>query len=85
MKTTKIIIIEDKLGKFAFTKDENNNLIYQKFGKTNQIYFTTDPNEGGNLSDDWDMVDMLGLDNEYKSMVEKAIEQLKEVKNEKID
>lgn len=85
MKTTKIIIVESKLGKFAFTKDENNNLIYQEFGKTNQIYFTTDPNEGGNLSDDWDMVDMLGLDNEYKSMVEKAIEQLKEVKNEKID
>ena len=82
MKTTKIIIIEIKLGKFAFTKDENNNLIYQEFGKTNQIYFTTDPNEGGNLSDDWDMVNMLGLDNEYKNMVKKAIEQLKEVKND---
>tara|TARA_R100000935_G_scaffold41604_1_gene63240 strand:+ start:248 stop:499 length:252 start_codon:yes stop_codon:yes gene_type:complete len=83
MKTTKIIIVESKLGKFAFTKDENNNLIYQEFGKTNQIYFTTDPNEGGNLSDDWDMVDYISsLDNEYKNMVEKAIEQLKEVKND---
>ena len=76
MKTSKIIIVESKLGKFAFTRDEKNNLISQEFGKTNQIYFTTDPNEGGNLSDDWDMVDMLGLDNQYKSMVEKAIEQL---------
>tara|TARA_R100001594_G_scaffold34008_1_gene62782 strand:+ start:2322 stop:2555 length:234 start_codon:yes stop_codon:yes gene_type:complete len=76
MKTSKIIVVESKLGKFAFTRDEKNNLISQEFGKTNQIYFTTDPNEGGNLSDDWDMVDMLGLDNQYKSMVEKAIEQL---------
>ena len=76
MKTSKIIIVESKLGKFAFTRDEKNNLISQEFGKTNQIYFTTDPNEGGNLSDDWDMVDMFGLDNQYKSMVEKAIEQL---------
>ena len=77
MKTTKIIIIESNLGKFAFTKDEKNNLISQEFGEKNQIYFTTNPNEGGNLLDDWDMVDMLGLDNEYKNMVEKAIEQLK--------
>ncbi len=77
MKTTKIIIIESKLGKFAFTKDEKNNLISQEFGEKNQIYFTTNLNEGGNLLDDWDMVDMLGLDNEYKNMVEKAIEQLK--------
>ena len=76
MKTSKIIVVESKLGKFAFTRDEKNNLISQEFGKTNQIYFTTDPNEGGNLSDDWDMVDMFGLDNQYKSMVEKAIEQL---------
>ena len=76
MKTSKIIVVESKLGKFAFTRDEKNNLISQEFGKTNQIYFTTDPNEGGNLSDDWDMVDMLGLDNQYKSIVEKAIEQL---------
>ena len=76
MKTSKIIIVESKLGKFAFTRDEKNNLISQEFGKTNQIYFTTDPNEGGNLSDDWDMVDMFGLDNEYKSMVNEAIEQL---------
>ena len=84
MLTTKIIIIESKLGKFAFTKDTDNNLVYQEFGKTNQIYFAFNPNEGGNLSNDWDMVNMLGLDNEYKSMVNEAIEQLKEVKNENI-
>ena len=76
MKTSKIVIVENKLGKFAFTRDEKNNLISQEFGKTNQIYFTTDPNEGGNLSDDWDMVDMFGLDSEYKSIVNEAIEQL---------
>ena len=80
MKTSKIIIIESKLGKFAFTKDEKNNLVYQEFGKTNQIYFAFDPNEGGNLSDDWDTVDYISsLDNEYKSMVNEAIEQLKKV------
>ena len=82
MKTSKIIIVESKLGKFAFTRDEKNNLISQEFGKVNQIYFTTNPNEGGNLSDDWDMVDMFGLDNEYKNIVEEAIKQLKEVKND---
>ena len=82
MKTSKIVIVESKLGKFAFTKDEKNNLISQEFGKANQIYFTTNPNEGGNLSDDWDMVDMFGLDNEYKNIVEEAIKQLKEVNND---
>jgi hypothetical protein len=81
MKTSKIVIVESKLGKFAFTKDEKNNLISQEFGKVNQIYFTTNPNEGGNLSDDWDMVDMFGLDDEYKNIVEEAIKQLKEVNN----
>ena len=82
MKTSKIVIVENKLGKFAFTRDEKNNLISQEFGKENQIYFTTNPNEGGNLSDDWDMVDMFGLDNEYKNIVEEAIKQLKEVNND---
>jgi len=81
MKTSKIVIVENKLGKFAFTRDEKNNLISQEFGKENQIYFTTNPNEGGNLSDDWDMVDMFGLDDEYKNIVEEAIKQLKEVNN----
>jgi len=81
MKTSKIVIVENKLGKFAFTRDEKNNLISQEFGKVNQIYFTTNPNEGGNLSDDWDMVDMFGLDDEYKNIVEEAIKQLKEVNN----
>ena len=82
MKTSKIVIVENKLGKFAFTRDEKNNLISQEFGKENQIYFTTNPNEGGNLSDDWDMVDMFGLDDEYKNIVEEAIKQLKEVNND---
>lgn len=76
MKTNKIIIIEDKLGKFAFTKDQNKNLVYQELGNVNQIYFSNNSNEGGNLNDDWNIVDMLGLDNEYKSIVETAIKQL---------
>tara|TARA_R100001244_G_scaffold33589_1_gene31324 strand:- start:1068 stop:1250 length:183 start_codon:yes stop_codon:yes gene_type:complete len=59
MKTSKIIIVENKLGKFAFTRDEKNNLISQELDEN-----------------DWDMVDMFGLDNQYKGMVEKAIEQL---------
>ena len=76
MKTNKIVIIEDKLGKFAFTKDQNKNLVYQELGNVNQIYFSNNSNEGGNLNDDWNIVDMLGLDNEYKSIVETAIKQL---------
>ena len=76
MKTNKIIIIEDKLGKFAFTKDESKNLVCQEIGNVNQIYFSTDKNEGGNLSDDWNIVDMFGLDSEYKTIVETAIKQL---------
>jgi|TARA_B110000977_G_C10615806_1_gene314133 hypothetical protein len=76
MVSTKLIIIESTLGKFAFTYDKKDNLIYQEFGKTNQIYFTTDPNEGGNLSDDWEMVDMPRLDKEYIPMVNQAIKNL---------
>ena len=38
MVSTKLIIIESTLGKFAFTYDKKDNLIYQEFGKTNQIY-----------------------------------------------
>ena len=42
----------------------------------NQFYFSTDRNEGGNLSDDWEDVDMMRLDQEYKLIVKKAIEEL---------
>ena len=76
IETNKIVIIKSKVGKFAFTKDETNNLVYQEMGKVNDLYFSTDKNEGGNLSDDWNIVDMFGLDNEYKTMVETAIKQL---------
>lgn len=76
MEVNKIVIIKSEVGKFAFTKDEDNTLIYQEVGDYNQFYFSTDRNEGGNLSDDWEVVDLMNLDHEYKLMVENAIKQL---------
>jgi len=76
IEINKIVIVKSKVGKFAFTRDETNNLVYQEIGKFNDLYFSTDKNEGGNLSDDWNIVDMFTLDNEYKTMVETAIRQL---------
>jgi len=76
MKTNKIIVIESDLGKFAFTKDENKNIVYQELGNVNEIYFSNNSNEGGNLNNDWNIVDMFGLDDEYKTVVEQAIKQL---------
>jgi len=64
------------VGTFAFTKDEDDTLLYQEIGDYNQFYFSTNRNEGGNLSDDWEVVDMMNLDHEYKLMVENAIKQL---------
>lgn len=78
MEVNKIVIIKSEVGKFAFTKDEDDTLIYQEVGDYNQFYFSTDRNEGGNLSDDWEVVDMMNLDHEYKSMVENAIKELQE-------
>lgn len=78
MEVNKIVIIKSEVGKFAFTKDEDDTLIYQEVGDYNQFYFSTDRNEGGNLSDDWEVVDMMSLDHEYKSMVENAIKELQE-------
>ena len=34
---TQIVVIENKLGKFAFTYGDNDDLFYQEFGKNNQI------------------------------------------------
>jgi len=76
MEVNKIVIIKSEVGKFAFTKDEDDTLIYQEVGEYNQFYFSTNGNEGGNLSDDWEIVDMMNLDHEYKLMVENAIKQL---------
>lgn len=76
MEVNKIVIIKSEVGKFAFTKDEDDTLIYQEVGDYNQFYFSTDRNEGGNLSDDWEVVDMMNLDHEYKLMVENAIKEL---------
>ena len=76
IETNKIVIVKSNLGRFAFTRDKTNNLVYQKVGKVNDIYFSTDKNEGGNLSDDWNIVEMMGLDDEYKTIIEVAIKQL---------
>jgi len=76
IQTNKILIVKSDVGTFAFTRDETNNLVYQEVGKVNDFYFSTDKNEGGNLNDDWNIVDMMGLDDEYKIMVEEAIKQL---------
>ena len=76
IEINKIVIVKSKVGKFAFTRDETNNLVYQEIGKFNDLYFSTDKNEGGNLSDDWNIVDMFGLDSEYKTIVEQAIKEL---------
>ena len=78
MEVNKIIIINSEVGKFAFTRDETNNLLYQEVVEFNQFYFSTDRNEGGNLSDDWEIVDMMSIDKEYKLMVERAIEEFKQ-------
>ena len=50
-------------------------ILFEEIGTT-RIYFSTDKNEGGNLNDDWNIVDMMGLDDEYKTIVETAIKQL---------
>jgi hypothetical protein len=77
MKINKIVIINSDQGNFAFTKAENSvDLLCQTIGKDNQFYFSTDENEGGNLNNDWDMVDMMGLDKEYIEIVEQALKQL---------
>jgi hypothetical protein len=42
------------------------------------LYFSDNPEEAGNLYEDWDEVDFLSnLDNGYKEMIELAIKQLK--------
>jgi hypothetical protein len=51
-------------------------LLCQTIGKHNQFYFSANENEGGNLNNDWDMVDMMGLDKDYIEIVEQAIKQL---------
>ena len=77
MVDTKIVVIESRLGKFAFTYDfKNSNLVYQELGKNNQIYFTSALDEGGNLSDDWEIVDMPRLDKDYIPMVNQALKKL---------
>ena len=45
----KIVIINSELGNFAFTYDDKNNLVSQGLGKQNQLYFSDNPEEEGNL------------------------------------
>tara|TARA_R110000823_G_scaffold302028_1_gene423151 strand:+ start:270 stop:506 length:237 start_codon:yes stop_codon:yes gene_type:complete len=77
MKINKIVIISSDQGNFAFTKDNSSvNLLYQVIGKHNQFYFSTNENEAGNLNNDWDIIDMMGLDKDYIKIVEEALKQL---------
>ena len=76
MEVNKIVIIKSEVGKFAFTKDEDDTLLYQEIGDYNQFYFSTNRNEGGNLSDDWEVVHMMNLDHEYVLMINNAIKEL---------
>lgn len=87
IKTNKIVTLEAKVGKYmhpdggyrddsyprysvvyAFRKDKKNNLYYQP------ITSLDSPNTS---YDEWEMVDMMRLDDKYKMMVEEAIKQLK--------
>jgi len=42
IETNKIVIVKSKVGRFAFTIDETNNLVYQEVGKVNDLYFSTE-------------------------------------------
>jgi hypothetical protein len=53
---------------YAFRKDKKNNLYYQA------VTSLDSPNTS---YDEWEMVDMMRLDDKYKMMVKEAIKQLK--------
>ena len=64
----KIAIVEEYETAY-FLKD--NVLFFQHIGKYNQIYFTTNIEEGGNIFDDWQEVDveMMGDQFDYESII----------------
>lgn len=64
----KIAIVEEYETAY-FLKD--NVLFFQHIGEYNQIYFTTDIKEGGNIFDDWQEVDleMMGDQFDYESII----------------
>lgn len=87
IKTNKIVTLNAKVGKYmdpnggyrddsyprfnetyAFKKDKENNLYYQCVGSLDSPTL---------YHDEWEMVDMMGLEDKYKMMVEEAIKQLK--------
>lgn len=72
----KIIIADQGNSKFAFTLNDKNKLVYQELGNQNQLYFSDNPNEGGNLYNDWDHVDFMGLEENYAKMVNQALDML---------
>ena len=81
IKKNKIVTLNAKVGKYinrddsyprfnatyAFRKDEKNNLYYQS---------VTSLNSPTLYHDEWEMVDMMRLDDKYKMMVEEAIREL---------
>ena len=53
MEFARIVIHKDK----AYTFDIEGNLRRQEVGDYNQFYYSSDPHSGGNLYDDWEVVD----------------------------
>ena len=56
LKMQRILIVEEYGS--AYTLDENDNLLFQTIGNFNQIYYSFNIEEGGNIHDDWTEVDM---------------------------
>ena len=87
IKKNKIVTLNAKVGKYmdpnggyrddsyprfnvtyAFKKDKKNNLYYQ---------VVTSLDSPNTYHDEWEMVDMMRLDDEYKMIVKEAIRELK--------
>ena len=58
----KIVIVEKYKSAYAL---HNGLLITTPIGKHNQIYYSSDSHQGGNIFDDWYEVDRELFDDEY--------------------
>tara|TARA_R110002124_G_C8729276_1_gene496477 strand:+ start:214 stop:444 length:231 start_codon:yes stop_codon:yes gene_type:complete len=68
IKINKIAIVEEYNTAYILKDDV---LFFQHIGEYNQIYFSTDDEEGGNLYDDWQVADieMMGDQFDYESII----------------
>jgi len=69
-KDIKKIVIVESLGS-AYYLDEHGNLLFTPIGQYNQIYFSSDANQGGNIYDDWDEVglELVGDEINYEPII----------------